>query len=82
MDYPSSDLVVTERAALVGWWLAEGASMTAREIAERTGLHIKSVYHMMNKVARKLPVSLDADGRWHRIDKPLTKRVVQVDPPH
>ena len=80
-DYPANDLVVTERAAQTAWMLAEGAKMTTREIAERTGLHVKSAYHMMNKIARVLPVVLGEDGRWHRTDRPLTKRVVQVNPP-
>jgi len=82
MDYPGSDLVVTERAGQIAWMLAEGAKMTTREIAKQVGLHVKSTYHMMNKLARVLPVQLDDEGRWHRIDKPLTKRVVQVNQPH
>ena len=75
-DFPRSDMVVTERAALVGWWLADGARMNVPEIAQRVGLKKKSVYHMMYKIARQLPIALDNEGRWHRIDKPLTKRVV------
>ena len=81
-DYPGSDLVVTERAAQTAWLLCEGATLTTREIAARVGLQVKSAYHMMNKIARVLPVQLDDEGRWHRIDKPLTKRVIRVDPPH
>jgi len=80
-DYPANDLVVTERAAQAAWMLADGAKMTTREIADRVGLHVKSAYHMMNKIARVLPVMLDEDGRWHRTDRPLTKRVVQVNQP-
>jgi len=77
-DFPASDLVVTERAAQTAWILCEGAQLTTREIAARVGLHVKSAYHMMNKIARVLPIRLDDEGRWHRIDKPLTKRVVRV----
>ena len=78
MDYPGNDLVVTERAAVVSWQLADGARMTTREIAQSSGLHVRSAYHMMNKLARVLPIALDEVGRWHRVDKPLTKRVVMV----
>jgi len=81
MDYPANDLVVTERAAQTAWMLCEGATLTTRQIAEKVGLHVKSAYHMMNKIARVLPVMLDEDGRWHRTDRPLTKRVVQVNQP-
>jgi len=77
-DFPASDLVVTERAAQTAWILCEGAQLTTCEIAARVGLHVKSAYHMMNKIARVLPIRLDDEGRWHRIDKPLTKRVVRV----
>jgi len=77
-DFPASDLVVTERAAQTAWMLCEGAQLTTREIASRVGLQLKSAYHMMNKIARVLPIRLDDEGRWHRIDKPLTKRVVRV----
>ena len=82
MDYPANDLVVTERAAQAAWMLAEGATLTTREIAERVGLHVKSTYHMMYKIARVLPIELDEAGRWCRVDKPLTKRVIRVDPSH
>jgi len=81
MDYPANDLVVTERAAQAAWMLCEGATLTTRQIAEKVGLHVKSAYHMMNKIARVLPVMLDDEGRWHRTDRPLTKRVVQVNQP-
>ena len=77
-DFPASDLVVTERAAQTAWMLCEGAQLTTREIASRVGLQLKSAYHMMNKIARVLPIRLDDEGRWHRVDKPLTKRVVRV----
>ena len=81
MDYPGNDMVVTERAAQAAWLLCEGATLTTRQIAEKVGLHVKSAYHMMNKIARVLPVMLDDEGRWHRTDRPLTKRVVQVNQP-
>ena len=81
MDYPANDLVVTERAAQTAWMLCEGATLTTRQIAEKVGLHVKSAYHMMNKIARVLPVMLDDEGRCHRTDRPLTKRVVQVNQP-
>jgi len=77
-DFPRSDLVVTERAAQTAWMLADGAQLTTREIASHVGLQLKSAYHMMNKIARVLPIRLDDEGRWHRVDKPLTKRVVRV----
>ena len=76
MDYPGNDLVVTERAAAVSWQLADGARMTTREIAEHSGLRLRGTYYMMLKLSRVLPIALDEWGRWHRIDKPLTKRVV------
>jgi len=80
MDYPESDMVVTERAAKTAWLLADGARMTTRDIADKVGLHVRSAYHMMNKLGRVLPIALDERGRWCRVDKPpmLTKRVVQV----
>jgi len=81
-DYPKADLVVTERAAVVSWQLADGARMTTRDVAERYGIDMSGAHKMMNKMARKLPIALDEFGRWHRIDKPLTKRVVRVDSPH
>jgi DNA-binding IclR family transcriptional regulator len=64
----ASDLVAQERAARVTWALAEGARMTTREVAECTGLHLRSAYHMMNKLARVLPITLDDCGHWVRAD--------------
>lgn len=76
-DYPDKDMVVTERAATVSWQLADGVRMTTREIAERSGLQLRGTYYMMLKLSRVLPIALDEYGRWHRVDKPLTKRVVR-----
>ena len=70
-----ADWVAQERAAKTAWLLADGAQLTTREIAERVELHVKSAYHMMNKLARVLPITLDECGHWQRIDLPLTKRV-------
>jgi len=80
MDNFTSDLVAQERAASIAWYLCEGARMTTREIAECVGLHVKSAYHMMNKIARVVPICLDDDGRWYRADKPLTQRVRMCSP--
>lgn len=67
-DFPRDDMVATERAALVAWWLAGGTRLTTTEFAIRVGLKAKSAWHLMNKVARVLPICLDEEGRWHRID--------------
>jgi len=68
MNNFTSDLVAQERAASIAWYLCEGARMTTREIATRTGLHLRSAYHMMNKLARVLPITLDGCGQWMRAD--------------
>ena len=73
-----ADWVAQERAAKTAWLLADGAQLTTREIAERVELHVKSAYHMMNKLARVLPIILDEYGRWQRVDVPLTRRVQVV----
>ena len=64
----ASDLVAQERAASIAWFLCEGARLTTRQVAERTGLHLRSAYHMMNKLARVLPIALDGCGQWVRAD--------------
>ena len=64
----ASGLVAQERAASIAWRLCEGARMTTREVAERTGLELRGAYHMMNKLARVLPITLDDCGHWVRAD--------------
>ena len=66
-DFPRDDMVATERAAQVAWWLADGFKLTTTEIGIRVGLKAKSAWHMMNKIARQLPICLDEEGRWYRI---------------
>jgi hypothetical protein len=66
-DFPTEDMVATERAALVGWWLADGFELTTTEIANRVGLRYKSAWRMMNMIARVVGICLDEEGRWYRI---------------
>jgi DNA-binding CsgD family transcriptional regulator len=67
MPDTQSDLIVTERAGRVAWRLAKGAKMTTCEVAKREEIHIRSAYHLMNKLARVLPIRLDEYGYWAEI---------------
>lgn len=77
------ELVAQERAAIVAWRLADGVGMTTRDVAECTHLHLRSAYHMMNKLMQVLPIRLDRHGRWVRDDslrQSLRQRVREVPP--
>ena len=63
MDYPAEDLVITERAALVAWHLAQGEAMTTCDVAETVGLCRTAAYKLMTKLARVLPI-VHLDGVW------------------
>ncbi len=76
------DLVAQERAAKVTWALAEGERLNVQDVAEFVGLTRTGAYRMMHKLARAIPITIDATGRWVRMDKlapeaapTLTKRV-------
>jgi len=68
MDNFTFDLVAQERAASIAWCLCEGARLTTRQVAERTGVCLRSAYYMMNRLARVTPIILDECGRWVRAD--------------
>lgn len=60
--------VTTERAALVTDALRSGATLTADEVAELTGIGPISAYYMLCKISRVLPV-LCIDGVWQWMPK-------------
>lgn len=61
------DLTAQERAALVTFQILEGAQMTTGEIAQQVGVTPQGAWHMMQRVARVVPLYQDA-GRWRRLD--------------
>lgn len=68
MDYPD-DLTSTERAALVTYWLAQGQTLTTREVADKLGLHYNSAYALLGRLCRVLPIVYDrpafgVEGCW------------------
>lgn len=78
----ASDLSAQERALKLGWAFCDGERLDVQDIANLTGLHRRSAYRLVNMAARVLPITLDATGRWVRMDKlspesapVLTKRV-------
>jgi len=74
MDDSKADLVAQERAATIAFALADGAKMTTRDVAHKTGLQLNGAWRMMNKLMRVLPITLDEEGRWYRVEG-LQRRV-------
>lgn len=62
----TDDLVITERAALVAFWLAQGARWSTQQVAERTGLTRQGALRLMNTMARVVPIVLN-DGAWQEM---------------
>ena len=60
-----SDYTPQERAFWMGWQLAHGAEMSARDIAERLGMTERGARQMMSRGERVLPICLDG-GRWRK----------------
>jgi len=58
------DYTAQEKAALIAWHLAHGEGMTTAEIASLTGLSWQGARHLMDRLARVLPIYQDDVGAW------------------
>lgn len=56
-------MVITERAAIIGWRLRSGEQMTTAEVAELLGIQREAARVLMLKVCRVLPVA-QIGGVW------------------
>ena len=65
LDYPEADLVATERAAMLAWWLARGQRLTTRGAAVRLGYSVSAAHHMLHKLERVIPIER-RNGLWQR----------------
>ena len=54
----------TERAAYVSYLLARGRTLTTNEAAELTGVSVRAMQIMLNKMARTIPIYREDNGRW------------------
>lgn len=63
----ANEMVVTQRAALVGFRIAEGEEFTTSQIAEMCGLTVEGAKKMMEKASAVVPIYDDEDGVWRRV---------------
>jgi hypothetical protein len=57
------EMVVTERAAFVAFWLAKGRRWTVADVAERTGLTRQGAQSLLKIMSRVVPIYADG-GVW------------------
>lgn len=50
---------VSERVALVVWYMAHGLALSTQEVAKITGLTSDGAWYLMNRIGRVLPIYLD-----------------------
>ena len=60
------DTTTTERVGMAGALLYRGGAWPTRRIAERLGLSYAGAWAMMARLARVLPLALEADG-WRLV---------------
>lgn len=65
----ANEMVVTQRAALVGFYIADGATFTIQEIAEMCGVSVDGAKKLMEKASAVVPIYDDEDGVWRRVEK-------------
>jgi hypothetical protein len=61
------ELLAQQRSALIALDLAQGARLTTREVAERTGLGYCGAYLMLSKLSAILPIYCEA-GQWGMLE--------------
>ena len=54
----------TGRAGYIGVLLGSGKKLTTREVADMTGLTMRGVQVMLEKISLDAPIYRDDDGRW------------------
>ena len=54
----------TGRAGYIGVLLGSGKKLTTREVADMTGLTMRGVQLMLDKISLDAPIYRDDDGRW------------------
>ena len=57
----------TERVAVVVMVLAQGNTMTTRDVSERTGLTISGAHRMLLRISAVVPLAR-TDGAWYLLD--------------
>jgi hypothetical protein len=64
----AEEMVVTQRAALVGYYIGIGGCFTTQEVAEIAGTTYDGAHKLMDKVSSTLPIYRDDDGVWRRLE--------------
>jgi hypothetical protein len=59
-----SESTPTGRAGYIGVLLGSGKKLTTREVADMTGLTMRGVQIMLEKISLDAPIYRDDDGRW------------------
>jgi hypothetical protein len=59
------ELLVTERVGLIAWHLAQGGTVTVREVATRYGVTHNGAWRILSKLGRCLPLVNDEQGHWY-----------------
>jgi hypothetical protein len=60
------DMVVTEKAGLIGFHLGTGQTYTVDEVADLTGLSRHGAYQLLIKMSRSVPI-LSENGIWFAV---------------
>ncbi len=61
-----SDMLPSERAGLLAWWLAQGEELTTAETAELLEVDRTAAWRLLTKLSRQLPIAC-VDGKWSKI---------------
>jgi len=52
---------------MAAWFLATGAKMTTREMAQKTGLSVRGARFLLCRLSRVVPIC-QLDGLWQAVD--------------
>ena len=65
----------TGRAGYIGILLGSGKKLTTREVADMTGLTMRGVQVMLEKISIDAPIYRDDDGRWMILSNKTTDEI-------
>lgn len=68
-----SELIPTERVAIVVWRLRDGESLSTAEVALAVGLTNSGAWRLLQKLSRVLPVYQTDSGLWEMVQNESDK---------
>lgn len=63
-----AEMTAQQKAFRIAFLLADGRTLTTRQVAEMTGLTMSGAWQLMQNGSGAVEIYQDDDGRWRRLE--------------